>query len=180
MVTGFALTDAEAWPLLTEWNATCQPPWSDRELRHKLDQARQHPYGEHGGLLRGGRDEWRDTRHDGERRESRREPVRLIEIEQREPYPVGALPRAIRDFVEAGGSAIGCDPSYIALPLLAALASIIGTTRTLRLKEGWEVLPILWCAIIGESGTSKSPAFRLALKALRDRQRDEHERHAVA
>jgi hypothetical protein len=32
----FALTDAEAWPLLQEWNETCEPPWKERELKSKL------------------------------------------------------------------------------------------------------------------------------------------------
>lgn len=32
----FALTDDEAWPPLLEWNATCQPIWSERDLRAKL------------------------------------------------------------------------------------------------------------------------------------------------
>jgi hypothetical protein len=32
-------TEADAWFVLVEWNATCRPPWSERELRHKLDDA---------------------------------------------------------------------------------------------------------------------------------------------
>ncbi len=37
----FALGFAEAWPLLLEWNERCSPPWSEPELRHKLDDALQ-------------------------------------------------------------------------------------------------------------------------------------------
>lgn len=36
LIHDFALTDEEAWPLLQEWNTTCRPPWSDRDLRAKL------------------------------------------------------------------------------------------------------------------------------------------------
>jgi hypothetical protein len=39
LVRGFALTAGEAWPLLLEFSGRCQPPWSDKELRHKLDDA---------------------------------------------------------------------------------------------------------------------------------------------
>ena len=35
----FGLSVEEAWPLFQEWNATCQPEWSDRELAHKLEDA---------------------------------------------------------------------------------------------------------------------------------------------
>ncbi|NLS96594.1 MAG: DUF3987 domain-containing protein [Planctomycetaceae bacterium] len=87
-----------------------------------------------------------------------------------QPFPVDVLPKPLRGFVEAGKNAIGCDPSYIALPLLTALGAAVGNTRRLRVKAGWLVPPILWTAIVGESGTSKTPAFRLALRAIRDRQ----------
>jgi hypothetical protein len=35
----FGLTFEEAWPILCEWNLTCEPLWSEGELRHKLEDA---------------------------------------------------------------------------------------------------------------------------------------------
>jgi hypothetical protein len=87
------------------------------------------------------------------------------------PFPVDALPEPIRGFVAAGARAIGCDPSYLALPLLTAIAAAIGNTRRLELKRGWSAPPILWGAIVGESGTAKTPAFRLVMRPVRERQR---------
>ena len=46
-----------------------------------------------------------------------------------QPFPVDALPEAIRGYVMAAARAIGCDPAFVALPLLAALAAAIGNTR---------------------------------------------------
>ena len=96
------------------------------------------------------------------------------------PFPVGALPDPIRTFVATSAQAIGCDPSYVALPLLAALASAIGNTRRLELKRGWTVPAIIWAAIVGESGTSKTPAFRLVMRFVRERERKALERNAEA
>lgn len=48
LVNDFALTDAEALPLLAEWNETCQPPWSARDLAVKLrsgHSSASRPYG---------------------------------------------------------------------------------------------------------------------------------------
>ena len=50
LVHGFALEESEAWPLLLEFNARCDPPWSNQELLHKLKDAGKlerypHPYG---------------------------------------------------------------------------------------------------------------------------------------
>lgn len=39
LVQDFELGEADAWALLCEYNQRCEPPWSDRELRHKLDDA---------------------------------------------------------------------------------------------------------------------------------------------
>ena len=86
------------------------------------------------------------------------------------PFPTDALPQPIRGFVEGGARAIGCDASYIALPLLTGLASAIGNTRRLRLKRAWSVPSILWTGIVGESGTSKTPAFKLVVRPIRKRQ----------
>ncbi len=96
------------------------------------------------------------------------------------PFPVDTLPEPIRGFVRAGAKAIGCCPSYIALPLLTAVAAALGNTRRIKLKRGWTAPAILWCAIVGESGTAKTPAFKLALRAIRERQRKALDRYAAA
>lgn len=36
---GFGLSLRQAWPLIKEWNLTCEPEWSDAELLHKLEDA---------------------------------------------------------------------------------------------------------------------------------------------
>lgn len=39
LVLGFCLSQGDALRLLREWNASCQPPWSERELEHKIEGA---------------------------------------------------------------------------------------------------------------------------------------------
>lgn len=43
LVLGFGLSERDAYDLLTEWNTGCQPPWSEKELRHKVDSAAAQP-----------------------------------------------------------------------------------------------------------------------------------------
>jgi P4 family phage/plasmid primase-like protien len=54
LVRGFDLSLDDAMQLLCEWNADCQPPWSETELSHKLNDADKHA-GERGYLLSGTR-----------------------------------------------------------------------------------------------------------------------------
>ncbi|MCA9108572.1 MAG: DUF3987 domain-containing protein [Planctomycetaceae bacterium] len=85
------------------------------------------------------------------------------------PFPVDALPDEYARFLTSTANAIGCDVSLVALPSLAAVAAAIGGTRTIEIKVGWEEPSILWTATIGESGSSKSPAFDAALTPTQQR-----------
>ena len=49
LVLGFGLSIDQARPYLTEYNKNCQPPWSERELEHKLKEADTNKQ----GLVRG-------------------------------------------------------------------------------------------------------------------------------
>ena len=51
LVRGFALSDNEALTVLKDWNARCEPPWSDQELIGKLGHARRYGREPVGGLL---------------------------------------------------------------------------------------------------------------------------------
>ena len=51
LVRGFALDDDEAFIVLAAWNARCQPPWTDADLRDKVRRARQYGREPIGGLL---------------------------------------------------------------------------------------------------------------------------------
>jgi len=86
------------------------------------------------------------------------------------PFPVDLLPAPLHAFTRECAEAICCDPSYVALPLLSALAGAIGSTRVLEMLPDWHVPCVIWTAIIGESGTAKTPAFRQVMKPLRKRQ----------
>ncbi len=96
------------------------------------------------------------------------------------PFPVEALPEPISRFVATAAKAIGCDPSYIALPTLAALAGAVGNTRRIELKRGWTEPAVIWAGNVGESGTLKSPAQDAPLKPIRERQAEAIKAHVEA
>jgi DNA polymerase I-like protein with 3'-5' exonuclease and polymerase domains len=98
---------------------------------------------------------------------AKRPPRRLAPYR---PFPVAALPAPLDALVREGAAALGCDPAYLAVPALCVAASAVGNTRTLRLKRGWYEPSVLWGAVVGDSGTLKSPALRLVLAPVHDRQ----------
>ncbi len=98
-----------------------------------------------------------------EQAEPQRKPPK---VKRFTPFPTEVLPEPIRGFVTAGAAAIGCDVTFIILPLLAALASSIGATRRIRLKASWHEPAVIWAAVVSESGTLKSPSQSLALSIV--------------
>ena len=78
------------------------------------------------------------------------------------PYiepPLDILPNAFRKYVEQASASLAVDKSFILLPLLSSLGSIIGNARSIELKDGYVEPPILWTALVAESGQKKSPAI---------------------
>ena len=82
-------------------------------------------------------------------------------------FPVEVLPRPVSTYIIEGAKAMGCDPVFIALPMLSAAAAAIGNSRRIKLKESWKEPSIIWTGIIGDSGSMKSPAIDLAMRPLR-------------
>lgn len=95
-----------------------------------------------------------------------------------QPFPIEELPDPVRSFVRASAAAMLCDPAYVALPILSACSVAIGNTLRLSIKRSWIEPAILWTAIVGDSGTAKSPAIEAALAEVRKRQREALKRHA--
>ncbi len=94
------------------------------------------------------------------------------------PFPLAELPSPLREYVDNAAATIGCDPSYIALPLLAACGQAIGTTRRCKLKRGWYEPPIIWTAIVGDSGSLKTPAIEVGTRHPRRFQEAAYAAHA--
>lgn len=51
IVQGFALSGEDAWTVLCDYNERCAPPWTEVELRHKLEDALKAPSSKERGYL---------------------------------------------------------------------------------------------------------------------------------
>src|SRR5262249_23601142 len=76
------------------------------------------------------------------------------------------LPEPLAAYAIEAAASLGCDPAFLALPLLAVTGSAIGNTRVIRLKRGWEEPSVFWSALVSDSGTLKSPAQSRAVGRL--------------
>lgn len=65
-----------------------------------------------------------------------------------------------------------CPPDYIGLGVLVVASSFIGPGRPIRVKRGWEERPAIFGAIVGPTGSRKSPALEAVMCPARKRDRD--------
>lgn len=94
LVTGFGLGIEGARPILEAWNQGCQPPWSPKELSHKLKQA------EAAGAKEGA-EPWM-LEDESARLEASAEPLTKTEMDKYEVYLGGLLGRAQADRAKDG------------------------------------------------------------------------------
>ncbi|MCC7015071.1 MAG: DUF3987 domain-containing protein [Planctomycetes bacterium] len=84
------------------------------------------------------------------------------------PFPTELLPEPLLRFVSATGRSIDCDESMVAIAVLVACAGQIGNARRVLIKRGYTQPSVLWGAIVGGSGSAKSPALDAAFAPIRE------------
>ena len=94
------------------------------------------------------------------------------------PFPYHCLPDVPAALVREASAAIGCDPAFAGVPMLAALGWAVGSSVTLRVKNKWIVPATIWSAVVASSGTGKSPAMDAVLNPIRDQEKEARVRHA--
>jgi hypothetical protein len=168
---GMIRTAIEA-ALLEENAERCDPPLPDDEVRTIAASIAWYPPG---GSTNGNGKPAAQARP--------KAPSAIRDLPPFAPFPVEALPGPLDQIVTEAATAIGCDASFVALPALAAIASAIGNSRTIRLKHGWVEPSVLWCGIVGDSGTLKTPAYSAIIAPIHRLQREllqEHRQETTA
>ncbi|NLX21648.1 MAG: DUF3987 domain-containing protein [Phycisphaerae bacterium] len=96
------------------------------------------------------------------------------------PFPIDALPDPVAFFVEEVAGCTGTDPAFAALGCLACAAGAVGNRAAAIVLQGWTEPAVLWGAIIGRSGTTKSPVLKLVTRPFFDLHKDAQSQHAEA
>jgi Protein of unknown function (DUF3987) len=60
-------------------------------------------------------------------------------------------------WLEEAARGASCPVDYVAMPLLAASSALIGNARWAQATRQWQEPPHLWCGVVGDSGSGKSP-----------------------
>jgi hypothetical protein len=81
-------------------------------------------------------------------------------------FPVEALPPSLRVWLLRAAGGAGVTPAHVAVPLLGIVSSLIGTARRVRACRSWSEPLAMWVAVVGFSGTGKTPGLDVTRRVL--------------
>jgi hypothetical protein len=162
LVNGFALSAGQASGYLEQYNQKCEPPWSTKELEHKVERALVAPHGKPRGHLLGctlkikkkdvaamSKDEatYHEISFDAH--------IIDLEIDEDEPFPLKAFPDLIQTPVHEMARHYKVRPALPAIVALCINSAAIGRGVTVQ-SNVRKTYANLYALIGAESGTGKS------------------------
>jgi hypothetical protein len=81
-------------------------------------------------------------------------------------FPIEALPASMREWLLRAACGAGVTPAHVAVPSLDIASSLIGTARRVRACRSWSEPQTMWVAVIGFSGTGKTPGLDVTRRVL--------------
>jgi len=87
-------------------------------------------------------------------------------------FPIEAFPTIIRQVIIETAKAYGVPYEVPALAVLIVAAACIGRTRGISIKPDWIEFPNLYAALVGTSGTGKSPATSAIFAPINEKELD--------
>jgi Protein of unknown function (DUF3987)/Primase C terminal 2 (PriCT-2)/Bifunctional DNA primase/polymerase, N-terminal len=121
--------------------------------------------------------EWRapswDRHDDNPAIGSDTQPTRIaVNILNRTVAPPPTLPLTVfgpdwGGWLQQAAIAANAPVDYVATSLLAVTGSLVGNARWGQAWQGWAEPSVVWCALVGEPSSSKTPAANTVLKLLR-------------
>jgi hypothetical protein len=81
-------------------------------------------------------------------------------------FPIDVLPPAWQHWLQRAARGAGVNVDHVVVPLLSVTSSLIGTARRVRASRSWSQPHSLWTAVVGFSGTGKTPGLDVSQRAL--------------
>jgi hypothetical protein len=81
-------------------------------------------------------------------------------------FPLDVLSPSWQTWATNAAHGAGCAVDHVMIPLFAVASSLIGTARRVRAAKSWSEPLTCWTAIVGPSGSSKTPGLDVTKRAL--------------
>jgi hypothetical protein len=81
-------------------------------------------------------------------------------------FPEQVLSKPVREFTARAARGAGVTFAHVAVPLLSIASGIIGTARRVQASRSFTQPISCWCALVGFSGTGKTPGIAVTTRTL--------------
>jgi hypothetical protein len=81
-------------------------------------------------------------------------------------FPIDALSPSSQEWVERAAHGAGVTAAHVAVPLIGIASSLIGTARRIMASRSFTEPMTCWAAIVGFSGSGKTPGINTTKRAL--------------
>ncbi|APH06626.1 YfjI family protein [Bacillus weihaiensis] len=92
--------------------------------------------------------------------------AQTLTLQETPSFPYTLFPEPIERFIHDTGRALSCPLDFIAMGVLVCTSVAIGNGATLELKKSWRSGVTLYCGIVADPGSAKTPAINKALQPL--------------
>jgi hypothetical protein len=195
VVLGFDLGPDVGFELLRDhYNPRCVPEWSEKELRHKCQDAHTKPFNKpRGYLLNGseanGRQHWPASAATSTRDEDKSpatppdpwpEPVPLSVACQTPAFPLTVLPRWLAAWVDEEARATQTPTDLAGMLALVLCGAALAKKFRVLVRPGWSEPTNLFGVVALPPGDRKSAVFAQAMKPVHELELAEQARLAQA
>jgi hypothetical protein len=87
-------------------------------------------------------------------------------------FPVAVLSPEWQDWLLRSAHGAGVTADHVMVPLLAVASSLIGTARRIKASRSYSQPFTLWTAVVGRSGSGKTPGMNVIMRPLGQIERD--------
>jgi hypothetical protein len=178
LVNGFNLSPADAKPLMQSYSARCSPPWTDKEIDHKLNDALTK--GDKKGRPRGYL--LAEDNGTGQADGQGAAPQPWPDLMPLKPYgelpsfPVDVLPSWLSLWVSAGAEATQTPTDLAGILSLAVCAAALAGRFRVEIRPGWTEPLNVFGVVALPPGERKSAVFSAATEPLRRLEEQERDR----
>lgn len=97
------------------------------------------------------------------------------------PFPLEVFPSFIQHIIRELNRTNYFPIDFMGLGVLAATATAVGNSRQIKLKSNWYEIAALFCALVGDSSSKKTPSYKdFALKPIFKKQKNAKEEYEAA
>lgn len=92
-------------------------------------------------------------------------------------FPVESFPLPIQKFIRETHRCLNFPIEFIGSSLISVAAIMIGNTYKVEVMKGWTEKAVIYMALVGRPGTTKSPALKFALKPIMNIDKDSFKKY---